>query len=50
MERAYNYHVITPPAELPITLAEVKEHLKLDPSDTTQDTYLTFLITSNQHY
>ena len=50
MERAYNYHVVTPPAELPVTLAEVKEHLKLDPGDTTQDDYLTFLITSITKY
>ncbi|MGD9276245.1 MAG: head-tail connector protein [Candidatus Pacearchaeota archaeon] len=44
MERAYSYHIITPPATTPVTLAEVKEHLKLDPTDTSQDTYLTFLI------
>jgi len=45
MERAYSYHVIEAPAELPLTLDEVKEHLKLDPDDDTQDAYLTFLIT-----
>lgn len=50
MERAYSYHVIEQPAELPLTLAEVKEHLKLDPTDSSQDDYLTFLITSVTKY
>lgn len=50
MERAYSYHIITPPAVLPISLEEVKEHLKLDPSDDTQDDYLTFLTTSVTKY
>jgi uncharacterized phiE125 gp8 family phage protein len=44
MERAYNYHVITPPANRPLTLALVKTHLRLDPNDTSEDSYLEFLI------
>ncbi len=40
------YNVVTAAASLPITLAQVKEHLKLDPDDTSQDTYLTILIQS----
>ena len=38
------YRVVTPPDELAVSLALVKEHLKLDLSDTSQDTYLTLLI------
>jgi len=41
---ADSYIVVTPPVELAISLALVKEHLKLDPDDTSQDTYLTLLI------
>jgi uncharacterized phiE125 gp8 family phage protein len=50
MERAYNYHVIEEPINLPVTLPEVKEHLKLDPADNTQDDYLTFLVWSVAKY
>jgi len=39
-----SYLVVTPPDELAVSLALVKEHLKLDLSDTSQDTYLTLLI------
>jgi uncharacterized phiE125 gp8 family phage protein len=39
-----SYLVVTPPVELAVSLALVKEHLKLDLSDTSQDTYLTLLI------
>lgn len=42
--QVYTYAVTTPPAALPISLALVKEHLRLDPSDTSQDAYLTLLI------
>lgn len=50
MERAYSYHVIQAPATTPVSLADVKEHLKLDPSDTSQDDYLTFLIEAVTEY
>lgn len=42
----YAYTLITPAAELLVSLAEIKEHLRLDPDDTSQDTYLTHLITA----
>lgn len=38
------YFVDIPPANLAVTLEEVKTHLRLDPSDTSQDSYLTLLI------
>lgn len=41
---ADSYIVVTPPAGLAVSLADVKEHLKIDLSDTSQDTYLTLLI------
>ena len=50
MERAYTYEVITPPAIYPISLADVKNHLKLDPNDDSQDLYLEFLICSVTKY
>lgn len=50
MERAYTYEVITPPAIYPISLADVKDHLKLDPNDNSQDLYLEFLICSVTKY
>jgi uncharacterized phiE125 gp8 family phage protein len=36
--------LITPPALEPVTLNEVKNYLKIDLADTSQDTYLTALI------
>jgi len=42
----FPYFVLVPPAILPVTLAEVKTQLRLDPSDTSQDTFLTLLIES----
>ena len=42
----FPYFVETPPASLPVTLDEVKEHLKLDPTDASQDAYLTLLISA----
>lgn len=41
--------LITPPALEPVTLAEVKTHLRL-PADATEDTYLNSLITSARQY
>ena len=43
MPRAYSYHVTTPPANLPVTLVQVREHLHLDASDPSND-FLTALI------
>lgn len=43
---AQPYKVITPAANLAISLANVKDHLRLDPSDSSQDSYLTILIKS----
>lgn len=41
----YNsYQIIAQSAELVVSLAEVKAYLKLEPSDTSQDDYLTMLI------
>lgn len=44
MPRSYSYIVIAEPVNLAVSLDEVKEHLRLDPSDTSQDAYLTLLI------
>lgn len=38
------YKIITAPANLAVSLVLVKEHLKLDASDASQDSYLTILI------
>ncbi len=40
------YNITNSPTELAVSLDEVKEHLRLSLSDTSQDTYLTFLIQS----
>lgn len=42
--RAYTYKVTIPPAEFPVTLEMVKEFLKLDPSDDSQDDLLNMFI------
>ena len=39
-----SYKILVPPAALPLNLALVKEHLRLDPTDVSQDSYLTLLI------
>jgi len=44
---AQPYIVVTPPANLAVSLALVKEHLKLDATDASQDAYLTILINSS---
>ena len=41
--------LITPPAIEPVTLAEVKTHLRL-PADATEDAYLTTLIAAAREY
>lgn len=38
------YFVTVPPANLAVTLEQVKFHLRLDPTDTSQDDYLTTLL------
>lgn len=40
------YKITVPPVGLPVSLLEVKEHLRLGLDDTSQDSYLTFLIES----
>jgi len=42
------YTVITTPTTTPITLDQVKEQLRLDTSDTSEDTYLTTLIEASR--
>lgn len=44
------YEVIVPPANMVISLTEVKEHLRLDSTDASQDSYLTMLILSATDY
>ncbi|MGB3464391.1 MAG: phage head-tail connector protein, partial [Cyclobacteriaceae bacterium] len=44
------YFVTVPPAQLPISLALVKEHLKLSLLDNTQDAYLTLLIRASSDF
>jgi len=43
-----NYELVTAPASEPITLAEAKEHCRVDIS--TDDSYITALITSAREY
>ncbi len=40
---AYAYKVLIPPVNLPVNLITVKEHLRLDLANVTQDDYLTKL-------
>ena len=47
---AWTYDITVPPANLPLSLALVKEHLRLDAADTSQDTYLTLLINAATEY
>lgn len=43
-KRAFTYNVSTAPVNKPVSLTEVKTHLKIDPTDATQDDYLNLLI------
>jgi uncharacterized phiE125 gp8 family phage protein len=40
----YEYKLITPPASAPITVDAVKENLRIDASDTSQDAFIDRLI------
>jgi uncharacterized phiE125 gp8 family phage protein len=42
--RSYSYSIVTPSANLPIVLTDLKAHLKILATDTSQDTYLTAII------
>lgn len=43
-KKAFTYNVSTAPVNKPVTLVEVKTHLKIDAADATQDDYLNLLI------
>lgn len=43
---AQSYNLVTGPTTTPISLAEVKDFLKLDASDISEDSFLTLLIES----
>lgn len=43
-KKAFTYNVSTVPVNKPLSLDEVKIHLKIDLTDATQDTYLNLLI------
>lgn len=48
--KAWPYIVTVPPASLPLTLTEVKTHLRIDLADNSEDTYLTALIKTVTNY
>jgi uncharacterized phiE125 gp8 family phage protein len=48
--KAYPYAVTTPPEALPLSPADVKTQLKLDPADNSQDEYLSTLIAAATDY
>lgn len=48
--RQFTYKVVTPPVGELIPLEVVKEHLKLDPNDNSQDGYLTLLVKAVFNY
>lgn len=43
-KKAFTYNVTIPAAERPLTLAEVKDYVKVDTADTLQDDFLCALI------
>lgn len=47
---SFPYFVVTAPSGLPVLLADVKEHLKLDPGDTSVDNELTMIINAAASY
>jgi uncharacterized phiE125 gp8 family phage protein len=48
--KAYTYKVITAPTELAVPLSVVKEHLRIDPDETSEDSYLTLLVKAVTNY
>jgi len=44
------YVVVTPPADEPVSLADVRAHLRIDDDDTSQDALLNLLISSARRY
>ena len=48
--KSYIYKVTIEPVNLPISIALLKEHVKLDPADTSQDTYLELIIKAASGY
>jgi hypothetical protein len=48
--RAYTYTVTVPPANLPVSLEDVKEQLRIPDSDTTDDDLLTLYINAATNY
>lgn len=44
IEKAYNYVIVTPPTEDPLTLDILKSWLRLDPSDSSEDAILCLLM------
>lgn len=51
MNKNYNLTLISPPAQEPLELADVKSYLRLDDlTDTSNDSYITTLITVAREY
>jgi len=46
----YNLTLKTPPTTEPLTIAEIKEYLRLDADDTTEDNDLTAYLTAAREY
>ena len=46
----YSYDVVDAPAALPLSLTLVKQHLKIDELDVSEDDYLTLLIKSSTDF
>lgn len=51
LDKVYNQYIIeVPPAELPVSVTLVKEHLKISVTDTSQDAFLELLIKAATNY
>lgn len=46
----YTYNIVIPPATLPVSLIEVKEFLKLDLLDISENSFLTLLIQASSDF